>query len=418
MDPAPPSVSPALSERRFAFRVLFGALLVVGVGNSMLFAILPPLGRELGLDDWGVGAIFSLSALIWVFASPRWGRISDRRGRKVIIATGLFAYALSMSLFALVTMAGQAQLLGAIGVFVGLALARAVFGAVGSAASPAAQAYVADYTRSEERTNEIGSLTAAFALGSALGPGLCALVAAEIGLVAPIWLVAGLAILGGLAVMRFLPGGGPPAPGATPPRERGETWRLARDRRVSGHLIYGLGLSLVAGIHGQTYAFYTMDRLGLTGALGAEAAAAGFMVGALAVLATQLGIVPRLSLSNRLLMATGAALAALGLLLQAFASSLPTLLASQLFFGIGVGLARPGFAGGASTAASPQEQGAVAGLVVAANGAGFVISPLFGGLAYQTLGMTAPLWIATALLTAMALFGLRSRRLAAPGWEG
>ena len=412
---APP---PPLNERRFAFRVLFGALLIVGVGNSMLFAILPPLGRELGLEDWGVGAIFSLSALIWVFASPSWGRISDRRGRKVIIATGLMAYSFSMTLFALVTMAGQANWLNAIGVFIGLALARAVFGAVGSAASPAAQAYVADHTRSEERTSEIAALTAAFALGSALGPGLCALIAAEIGLVAPIWLVAGLALIGGLAVMRYLPGGGPPAPETVRPRVKGETLRLARDRRVSGHLLYGLGLSLVGGIQAQTYTFYTMDRLGLTGAQGAEAAAMGFMVGALAVLATQMGIVPRLSLSNRLLMAFGAAIAALGVAMQAFAGTLPALLVSQMAFGIGMGLARPGFAGGASTAVSPQEQGAVAGLVVATNGAGFVVSPVFGGLAYQVLGITAPLWIAAAFLSAMALFGLRSRRLAAPRWEG
>jgi type IV secretory pathway TrbD component len=46
-----------------------------------------------------------------------------------------------------------------------------------------------------------------------------------------------------------------------------------------------------------------------------------------------------------------------------------------------------------------------------------VVSPIFGGLAYETLGITAPLWIAAGFLVAMALFGLRSRRLAAPHWD-
>ncbi len=405
------------SDRRPAFRILFGALLVVGVGNSMLFAILPPLGRQLALPEWSIGAIFALSALIWVFASPSWGHASDRRGRKAIVATGLAAYGVSMALFALVVMAGQAELLGVSAVFVGLMLARAIFGAVGSAASPAAQAYVADHTRIEDRTNEIAALTAAFALGSAIGPGICALLAAHIGLVAPIWLVAGLAWTAAFCVVRFLPGGGPPPAGSIAPREKGDTWRLARDPRVSGHLVYGLGLSLVGGVLAQTFAFYTMDRLALSGAPGAEAAAMGFMVGALAVLSAQMGIVPRLSVSNRLLMAIGAGLAGLGVLMQAFAFALPALLVAQMIQGIGFGLARPGFAGGASTAVSPREQGAVAGLVVATNGAGFVVSPLFGGLAYQELGMTAPLWFSVAILGLMAAFAARSRRLAADRWR-
>ncbi|MCR6645715.1 MAG: MFS transporter [Terricaulis sp.] len=77
-------------------------------------------------------------------------------------------------------------------------------------------------------------------------------------------------------------------------------------------------------------------------------------------------------------------------------------------------MARPGFTGGASIAVRPEEQGAAAGLVVAANGAGFVFSPLFGGVAYEQLGMNAPLWFCFAVLLAMALFAQRSRRLRGP----
>jgi MFS family permease len=404
---------PSPGSRRPAFRLLFGALLVVGVGNSMLFAILPPLGRQIGLPEWSIGAIFALSALIWVFASPHWGYASDRAGRKAIVAMGLAAYGVSMALFAAVVMAGQAGWLGVTAVVFGLMLARAIFGAVGSAASPAAQAYVADHTRIEERTNEIAALTAAFALGSAIGPGLCALLAAHLGLVTPIWLVAGLAALASFSVVRYLPDGGPPPPETITPRTNGDTWRLARDARVADHLVYGLGLSLVGGTLAQTYTFYTMDRLGLAGAAGAEAAAMGFMVSALAVLATQMGLVPRLSLGSRALMAIGAGLAALGVLVQAFALTLPALLVAQMLQGIGFGLARPGFAGGASMAVSPKEQGAVAGLVVATNGAGFVVSPIFGGLAYEMIDKTAPLWFSTAVLALMAAFAARSRRLGA-----
>ena len=54
-------------DRRGAFLLLFFCLLAVGAGNTMLTsAVLPPLTRELKLPDWTAGAIFSLSAAVWV----------------------------------------------------------------------------------------------------------------------------------------------------------------------------------------------------------------------------------------------------------------------------------------------------------------------------------------------------------------
>jgi MFS family permease len=93
------------------------------------------------------------------------------------------------------------------------------------------------------------------------------------------------------------------------------------------------------------------------------------------------------------------------------APSLGALLVSQAVQGLGAGLARPGFTGGASVVVKPEEQGAAAGLVVATNGAGFVFSPLVGGVAYERLGMNVPLLVALALLVAMTVFALISRRL-------
>ncbi|MEJ0059825.1 MAG: MFS transporter [Terricaulis sp.] len=126
-----------------------------------------------------------------------------------------------------------------------------------------------------------------------------------------------------------------------------------------------------------------------------------------------MGILPRLHLSSRALMAWGAALVAAGVVVQMLAPSLGALLVSQVIQGLGFGLARPGFTGGASMAVRSDEQGPVAGLVVAMNGAGFIFSPLAGGVAYDVLGMNAPLWISLAVLTAMLVFALRSRRLRA-----
>jgi MFS family permease len=396
--------------RNRQFRLLFLCLLVIGAGNSMLLAVAPPLVRELNLPDSSVGWIFSLSALLWVFCSPYWGRLSDRIGRKPVAALGLAAYAVSMTSFGVVVVLGQAGVLTGLSLFLGLMLARSIFGAFGSASSPASQAYIADRTTVFERTEQLAGLTSAFALGQAFGPAICAALAAWLGLVFPIGLIALLAAAAAFSVWRFLPENTPPKV----ERPRGE-WResvaLINDRRISAYLVYGFLLSVVAGVTVQVFGLFTMDRLGVQGEHGAELTAAGFMVNALALLATQMAILPRLQMGPRSLMAWGAGLLAVGVGIQIIAPSLGALLVAQAVQGLGAGLARPGFTGGASVAVRPHEQGAAAGLVVATNGAGFVFSPLIGGVAYERFGMNVPLLIAVALLIAMTAFALMSRRL-------
>jgi MFS family permease len=404
-----PSLTRGPNRRRF--HLLFLCLLVIGAGNSMLLAVAPPLVRQLGLADSSVGWIFSLSALLWVFASPYWGRLSDRIGRKPVTAIGLAAYAVSMGAFGAVVLLGMLDVLSGAWLFTWLMLARAIFGDYGSASSPAAQAYVADHTTTFERTEQLAGLTSAFALGQAFGPAICAALAARFGLVFPIVLVALLAAVASYATWRFLPEPGPPPSDG---RHRGD-WRqslaLAHDRRLSGYLIFGFALSLVAGVTVQVFGLFTMDRLGVQGEQGAELAAAGFMMSALALLATQMAILPRLKLTSRSLMAWGAGLIGAGVAIQILAPSLGALLVSQAVQGLGFGLARPGFTGGSSVAVRPEEQGAAAGLVVAVNGAGFVFSPLLGGVIYERVGMNAPLMVALAIIAVMFAFVLRSRRL-------
>jgi MFS family permease len=397
--------------------LLFCCTLVVGFGNTMLLALLPPLARRLGLPDSSVGWIFSLSALIWVFASSYWGRASDRRGRKPIVALGFAAYGVSMASFATVGVVGLAGWLPPLAIFVGLMLARAIFGAVGSASTPAAQAYVADRTSMEERTEEMAALGSAFALGAALGPALSGMFAARTGPIVPIYMVAALAFAASAAILRFLPESRQPQlplDGA----KRETSWGLALDDRVSGFLIYGLGISTVTGMLAQTFTFYTMDRLRLGLAETITYASNGLMVGALALLATQMGLLRMLRLRGRSLMVLGAVIVALGVVVQIVATSLNLLLVAQFLQGVGFGLARPGFSAGASLAVKPEEQGGIAGLLTAVAGAGFVLSPLLGGTLYDWAkhtyganGIQAPLWLAVIILVAMAGFALVSRRI-------
>ena len=121
---------PPRRDRRGAFFLLFLALAVVGIGNTMLFsAVLPPLTRQLGLDDWTVGAVASLSALLWVIMSPYWGGKSNEWGRKPVIAFGLAGYAVSMLLIGIFASLAVAQIITApIVIIFSLVLSRSLFG--------------------------------------------------------------------------------------------------------------------------------------------------------------------------------------------------------------------------------------------------------------------------------------------------
>ena len=399
-----------ITPSRPTFRLLFCCLAIVGVGNSMLFAVLPPIARVTGMPDWCVSAIFTVSAILWVVSSPVWGRASDTRGRKPLIVLGLSAYALSTASFTVIAAFGLLQHLNWVVLFLGLAVARSIFGAFGSATNPAAQAYVADTTPASIRTREIAAITSAFAFGSAGGPALAAALISNFGLLAPLYAVTALAALGAICAYLYLP-----AIAITPQAKKSDApssvWRLAVDRRVRTWLVVGVILSAATAVMFQQLSFYFMDRLNIPPREGAALVAVSLSLGALAQIVAQIGLLPRLSLTPRGLIVVGALITAMGTGLTVIGDNFGVLAAAQGLVGLGFGLARPGFTGGASLAVDADDQGSVAGLVVAANGAGFVVAPIFGAAVYAFIGHQAPFILCTVVLILLAIYCARSQEI-------
>lgn len=396
-------------ERRGAFLLLFVCLLAVGAGNTMLTsAVLPPLTRELGLPDWTAGAIFSLSAAIWVVTAPYWGNRSNTWGRRRVAAIGMFGFAVSMLLFALSAAAALAGwITGWVLVFVLLLAARTLFGVFGSATNPAAQAYVADRTTREERMDEIATLTSGFTLGQMVGPAAAAalitvgaVLSAEVGLLAPVVIITVVAVVIGVLVLVKLPENRPPKTDAG--LGRTGTKGLWRERRIFPYLLYAVGLSLITGVLSQTFPYAIMDRMGVVGAASAQFTGPAMTMGAMATLVTQLVLIPRMKLPIRPLMVYGAILLAMSSMMMVWAQDFALFSFAQILFGFGQGFARPGFSAGASLAATHEQQGDVAGLVTAANGMGFVVSPVFGLWLYENIDGAAPFIFSTVLLVVMA----------------
>ena len=408
-DPASPS-SPDV--RRRAFRLLFVCLMATAVGNSMLFAILPPLARELEVAEVWVGAIYTISALLFLLMSPVWGALSDRWGRKPLITLGLSAFSFSCLVFAAGAWAGQQAILPPMAAIFAMALARCLFGGLGSATNPSAQAYVADRTSPQERTEALAGLTAAFGLGSVIGPALAAAFSERIGVAAFMALVAVLVGVAAVSVNRYLPE-------KTPPKRQGRPinplvqFKFAADPRLTAFMLFGCALWLSQAASLQALSFYVMDRLDKSPSEGLQLAGVALTAGAAGLVFAQLVVIPALKTSPRVLMALGAGLVIIGNVEMVFAGNYAAIVLGYIFNSFGFGLARSGFTAGASLAVDTDEQGRAAGLTTATAGLGFLIAPVTGLWLYQTVTPSAPFQLNAVLAVVALLLALLHPRVRA-----
>ncbi len=395
----------ARPPRRAAFALLLVGALCAGMGQTIVFSVLPPLAREIGLSNLQTGFIFMVSACFWVIMGPIWGRTSDRRGRKLFVILGLIGFALSMTLFATSIRLGLVGALSGAPLFILIVATRSLYGMIGSAGPPAAQAYIADRTGAGDRTSGMAGFAAAFGLGAMLGPGFGA-AAAVLGPVAPFYAMATLSAVMAASVFLFLPENTPPTARAARPRVK------VFDPRLTPIMGFAAMNGVMVSIPMQTIGFYFIDRLGYSTAEAPQIVGVGLMGGAMASLFSQLVVVRRFRIEPRLLIRLAPAFFCAGHLLI---WSVPV--ASMVIFGLviagfGAGLAQPGVDTAASLAVKEDEQGAAMGLVYSSGAFGFIISPFIGMTLYG-LAPQAPYMFTMTLAICAGVFAWRSQTIGA-----
>lgn len=373
----PAASAAGVPNLRRAYTILFACLVAVGMGQTIVFAVLPPLGREIGLAEIQVGAIVSMSSITFFIAAPIWGRISDRWGRKRVMLTGLIGYTLGTVVFASGFWMAMVGIITPLAAFAYLTLSRMAQSSVMSATPPAASAYVADVTDLKTRTKGMGGIGAANNVGAILGPALGGLLAG-ISLLLPLYVAAALTLIAAVFVHFLLP---EPTRHAhiTMPKQR----LRYRDPRIAPFVIVGVLMFAGFAIVQSTLAFRFQDVLGLTGQETARLFGFAMMFSAAASLVAQGVIVQRMDLMAMTLLRIAMPLLIVAFLVMGLFDSRLALFLAMGVLGLGMGLAGPGFMAGASLAVTPGEQGAVAGIAGSCGPLGFTIGPLAGTLLYQ-----------------------------------
>jgi MFS family permease len=389
---------------RHQLTVLILALMATGIGQSLVFAILAPLGREVQLGELQITSIIAISALVFGVAAPRWGRFSDRVGRKPVIITGLLGYTVGTLVFTSVFYAGLVGLLGGMALYGILLLVRCSQALIMSATNPASTAYAADHTSLEQRTKTMARVGTANSMGTILGPAVSGALA-TFGLLAPLYFAASLTALAALLVWWQLP--------ITPAQDltaRRASVRLRYvDRRIMLLLVTTVGLFVgFSGIQ-QTLGFQLQDKLGLSGIETAQMTGAALMVSAAFTFLIQVTVMQRLKLKPTQFIRLGLLSMLFGAAIISSFDTFAVLAVGMGFLGTGLGLSMPAISAGASLAVTPEEQGAAAGLVSSCPAIGFVAGPICAGALYQIHGPLAPLFSTAVFFVTLIVLVLNDR---------
>lgn len=417
------------------FAILFVVMLITGAGNTALQSVLPTIGRTIGVADSAIAAAFSVSAAIWVVTAPIWARRSDRDGRREMVLIGLGGFIASVALCGIFLTAGLRGWIGPVTTMACFIGARMLYGLFGSAAPPAAQAMVALRTSREGRTKALTMLGSAFGLGTILGPAAAPWLVGLpfVGFAGPAFVFAA----GATVVMWFAltnlrddgPGdvgrgaansypsiGGAPAGAAITAATADESSeRLAlTDKRIWPWMLMGLAMGHAQAMTGQAIGFLVIDRLGLPLAEAQAAIGIVLMVGAVAALLVQWGLIPLFNLAPRTMVIVGLVIAATGSGLTGIAGSLYGIACAYALACVGFGFTRPGFTAGSSLAVGRSLQGAVAGRVTSVNGASFILGPSIGVALYSFWG-PLPYFLSATILALLVLYAMAMLKPAPDG---
>lgn len=378
------------------------ALVINTSAQAFLFAVLPAVGRSIGLADWMAGAVLGLGAILGMFAAPAWGFASERFGRRPVLLVTMVGVALSPLCWA-IALGGVAAVLPVLGTFFLLLAARGFQAGFGAGLIPAAQAYFADVTTADKRTAGMGMMSGSISLGSVVGASL-------------VWMVAGFGTVYGFAALAALAGATvcfaflrlpepPRAPALDPNAGKipfATVWPF--------FVITALGMTAY-GMLQPILSLRLMDQFGLANAVAIGQAGAMLTGTAAAMLFSQSVLAVRLGWPPHRLLLVGGIAGLAATLVLSLTTEYWLLLAAMILVGGSIGLLLPGNLAAMSLATGAKAQGKVAGINAMAMGVGLIIGPMAGTAIYNgAYGL--PYWVAfaiLALLTAVVLFAARPR---------
>jgi DHA1 family multidrug resistance protein-like MFS transporter len=383
---------------------------------GFVFPFLPLFISELGVGDvqqvevWSGISSFGQALVLSVF-SPIWGALADRRGRRLMVLRAAFGGGVVIGLMGLSQNIWQ---------FMGLRLIQGAMTGVVAAASALAISFV---PRSRVGT-ALGMIQMSSFAGNAVGPSLGGFSADHFGYRASFAVSGGLFLLAGVLTILFVTEHFvPPPPEATRPGLTGilrDIRTRGRDRQLLIMMVVlfsaQFGVNVVQPMLPLFVQYLDPSQSAAT-VTGVIFTVAGVVAAVSSLVWGRLG--DRIGFRRLLIaMALGAGLIYIP---QALVVSVVQLIVLRGVLGVFDGGLLPSanalIASSAPAERSGQQSahGTTYGLVYLANGMGFALGPLAGGLIAATLGLRNVFFVTAAILLAIGVylpFGVKDPRSA------
>ncbi len=370
--------------------IAFFAQLTSAVGFSVIFPFLPLYVQYLG-SRWGfsveflAGMVFSAQALTMMLASPIWGALADRYGRKLMVERATFGGAIIIFLMAFPRSAEELVLLRAVqGLITGVVAANV--------------ALVAAVAPRERAGYALGMLQTALAAGVAIGPLVGGVLADTFGYRITFIVTAVLLLVSGITV--WLGVEDRPITPAERARHRSfvEEWRqVLREPgvlRVFGlRFVARLGRAMLAPILPLLVAALATGSAGVATLTGLVTTSRAFSA---TLSTTWLG---RLGdrIGHRRMLRAAALILGIAYLLHGAATSVWHLLVLQALVGVGLGGLNPSIAALLAHYTKEGEEGAVYGLENSVMAAARAVAPMMGAGIAVWGGLRGPFILAGAI---------------------
>ncbi len=391
----------ALMRKNERLTLILVSTALVMSGQGVMAPVLPLFASSFGVGAAAIGLTLSTFALARLILNVPLGVLSDRYGRRILLAGG--------PMISAVGMLGS----GASGDLAELLCWRFVAGAGSAMYMTGAQVYLIDISTPANRARFIGANQGALLFGVSIGPAIGGLLAEFYGFRVPFYAVGAASLLtASFAYFRL------PETRVRPTLRKDAPTTDRPDRPAWLRLLLSRDFAAVAGVTFAVFLTRAGGRMTLMPLLAASrfgysAGSLGALFAGMAII-NLLGIAPAAWVADRFgrkwAIVPAGVLVGAALLLMAAADTGVTFAAAAVLLAIGTATIGPAPAAYVADIAPPDLRGLAMGLYRSAGDAGFLLGPIaLGALADATsipIGLTVN---AVLFVVATTQFGVAAR---------
>ncbi|WP_390905166.1 MFS transporter [Vibrio fortis] len=178
----------AINNKKFHLMSIGLISALMGIGQNGLLVSLPFLVERSAFDLPTWSALIAVGSLLFLPSAPFWGRYSDKHGPNRVVIQALVGMTISFLLLAVFSMVSLSGNINVTLCFLGLIIARVIYGCTVSGMVPASQHWAIILCGEQHRLKAITAVSIGLSSGRLLGP-VVSILALKLNPFAPLFLM-------------------------------------------------------------------------------------------------------------------------------------------------------------------------------------------------------------------------------------